>query len=206
MNGRGLFSFLLLVSACARVQSDAPDTAPGASAGAAGTPGAAGAAGTLTSGVGPIRTEGEPAALPMACDGAATSLELKLPCLVGKNLTGRDEPGWHVVECELVNQPAQTAVTFALPLVDLPHELNQPLPLPFDGIDAPPSGSGAEVGAERFVGTLSGVLTVSEVDPQGRAFVADLAGGRIDWNGNKGTSFQCTTLEGPFWAMPGNFL
>jgi hypothetical protein len=58
---------------------------------------------------------------------------------------------------------------------------------------------------QRFVGTLSGVVTFTQVDLDGRAFVATLEQGKIDWTGDSGGFYTCS-IDGPLWAIAGGFL
>lgn len=168
---------------------------------------AAGGAEASPSGVGPIDANGQPGALPMTCEGRAESLAFKLPCLIGQNLTGQlDQPGYHVVECELAGMPNQTAVSFIVPLKQLPELLNQPVNIPFDGVPGPPPSLGVALDAEHFVGALSGIVTFTQVDVDGRAFVAHLEQGHVAWTGDQGSTFACSTNDGPLWAVAGSFL
>lgn len=196
-----LIGFALLTG-CGRTSHDADVPAQNSSAGAA-----AGGSDASPPGLGPIDASGEPAALPMTCEGRAESLAFKLPCLIGQNLTGNtDEPGYHVVECELAGEPNQTAVSFTIPLKQLPELLNQPVSIPFDGLPASPPSSGVELDGVRFAGSLSGVVTFTQVDVDGRAFVANLERGHVMWIGDQGTSFGCSTIDGPFWAVGAWFI
>jgi hypothetical protein len=196
------WSALALLSSCGRTGHNGDSPAGDNSAGAA-----AGGTDSSPPGVGPIDASGQPEALPMTCEGRAQSLAFKLPCLVGQNLSGQlDEPGYHVVECELAGMPDQTAVSFIVPLKQLPELLNQPVSIPFDGIPGPPPSSGVALDAEHFAGALSGVVTFSQVDVDGRAFVARLEQGHVVWSGDQGSKFACSTLDGPFWASAGSFI
>lgn len=193
----GFVSVLTLLIGCGRTAKDSGAISPDGSGGA----------GTSTPGLGPIDATEQPATLDMQCDQRGRALAFKLPCLVGMNLNGNpDEPGLHIVECELANEPGQIAVTFTLPLKNLPLLMEQPLSLPFDGVVTPPPAPGVDLDAERFVGTLSGVITFSQVDVDGRAFVAALEQGRVAWSGSKGSSFDCSTIDGPIWGIAGSFL
>ena len=193
---------LALLSGCGRTGHSGDSPAGDNAAGAA----AAGAE-SSPSGIGPIDASGQPDALPMTCEGRAESLAFKLPCLVGQNLSGQlDQPGYHVVECELAGMPDQTAVSFIVPLKQLPELLNQPVNIPFDGQPGPPPSSGVALDAEHFAGTLSGVVTFTQVDVDGRAFVGRLEQGHVVWSGDQGSKFACTTLDGPFWAVAGWFI
>lgn len=193
---------LVLFPGCGRTGHNGDLTVSDNSAGAA-----AGGAEAAPPGVGPIDADGQPDALPMNCEERTESLAFKLPCLLGQNLSGQsDQPGYHVVECELAGMPAQTAVSFIVPLERLPELLNQPVNIPFDGIPGPPPSLGVALDAEHFVGALSGIVTFTQVDVGGRAFVAHLEQGHVTWTGDQGTSFACSTLDGPFWAVAGSFL
>jgi hypothetical protein len=143
----------------------------------------------------------------MTCEGRAESLAFKLPCLVGTNLNGpSDQPGYHVVECELAGQPDHPAVSFILPLLQIPELLHEPLDIPFKGVPAPPAGFGVTLDGERFAGSLSGIVTFTQVDVDGRAFVAQLEQGHVTWSGDQGGGFACSTLDGPLWAIAGGFI
>jgi len=193
---------LALLLGCGRIGHNGDATAGDNSAGAA-----AGGAEASPSGVGPIDASGQPDALPMTCEGRAEPLAFKLPCLVGQNFSGPlDQPGYHVVECELAGMPDQTAVSFIVPLKQLPELLNQPVNIPFDGIPGPPPSLGVALDAEHFAGTLSGIVTFTQVDLDGRAFVAHLEQGRVVWSGDQGGNFACSTLDGAFWAVAGGFI
>lgn len=63
-----------------------------------------------------------------------------------------------------------------------------------------------QLGAEHFVGGLSGEITFEQVDVEGREFVAVLAKGTVAWSGNLGGGFECNVLEGRLWAVAGSFL
>jgi hypothetical protein len=171
-----------------------------------GTAGGSGAGGAAAQpGVGPIDAAAQPTELAMVCQGHE-ALSFKLPCLVGFNFGGQiDQPGFHETECQLIGKPDQTAVNFTLPLVQLPDLLNQPVQIPFRTVPVPPGG-GVKIGAERFHGSLSGVAIFTEVDLQGRGFVARLEQGHVGWTGDRGTSFECNTIDGPFWGAAGSFL
>ena len=193
---------LTLLSGCGRTGHNGNLTPGDNSTGAA-----ADGAEAWPAGVGPIDASGQPDALPMTCDGRAESLAFKLPCLVGQNFSGQlGQPGYHVVECELEGMPDQTAVSFIVPLKELPELLNQPVDLPFDSIPGPPPSLGVALGAEHFTGTLSGIVTFTQLDVDGRAFVAHLEQGRVVWSGDQGGNFACSTLDGVFWAVAGSFL
>ena len=157
-------------------------------------------------GVGPINASEQPSSLPMTCAGRE-ALAFKLPCLVGMNITGHtDEPGYHVVECQLAGQPDQTAVSFIISLPQLPALLNEPVSIPFANVPPAPPGLGVPLDGENFAGTLSGVATFTQVDVDGRAFVARLEQGHVTWNGSRGGNFACNTIDGTFWAVAGWFV
>lgn len=189
---------LVLLSGCGRTEHDdakVVDNVPQAGSPAAPPPG-----------VGPIDVAAQPADLPMACADREETLALELPCLVGSNLAGNPSAaGFHAVECKLAGDPSGVAIAFTLPLSTLPEHLGEPLLFPMDGASALPS-LGTIIGAERFAGTLTGVVTFTQVDLDSRAFVASLEDGKIDWAGDAGSSFSCSTLDGPLWAVAGNFL
>lgn len=189
---------LLLVSGCGRTAHDdakVVDNVP-----------QAGSPSTAPPGVGPIDVAAQPPDLPMACANHEETLALELPCLVGSNLGGNPNvAGFHAVECKLAGDPSGVAISFTLPLSEIPERLGQPLQFPFEGATPVPS-LGTMIGAERFAGTLSGVITFTQVDLESRAFVASLEDGKIDWAGDAGSSFSCSTLDGPLWAVAGNFL
>ncbi|WP_437739709.1 hypothetical protein WME73_29310 [Sorangium sp. So ce302] len=194
-----------LVAGCDGTTTLSPGEEEATNDGSSSASGGTGGGSAGTPGVGPIDEAALPTRLPMSCGGGRTSLSFALPCHVGLSLlSGEDEPGHHVVECELADFSG-TAVAFSLPLVELPRLLNQPVQLPFDAF-APPSGPGAMIDGERFVGTLEGTATVRQVDLKGRAFVADLQKGHVAWTGEQGSQFECNTIDGPLWAVAGNFL
>jgi hypothetical protein len=87
----------------------------------------------------------------------------------------------------------------------VPWRRDQPVNIPFDAISGP-TPSGVALDAERFAGTLSGVVTFSQVDVDGRAFVGRLEQGHVVWSGDQGTNFACSTLDGLFWAVAGSFI
>ncbi len=164
-------------------------------------------------GVGPIDASGQPTALVMACDGMTTAVSVKLPCLLGHNLSGTDAPGYHLLECQISGapdtiSPTDVAISMIVPLVNLPMMLGQPVSLPFEGIPPPPGpGSGQIAGypGEGFVGTLTGAAVFSQVDPVGRAFVGQIQQAHVTWSGDRGDSLSCSVVDGPFWAVPGGF-
>jgi hypothetical protein len=176
------------------------DRVPGAEAANAG-------AGGQGESVGPINSDGLPASMPMLCPNRAEALAFQLPCAVGLNLSGApDQPGFHVVECELAGMPSQVAVSFIVPLKELPNRLGKTVALPFDGAPPPPPGLGVQLGGQSFTGNLAGDITFEQVDLQGRAFVAHLERGMVNWSGALGGGFECSVVEGPLWAVAGSFL
>lgn len=204
---------LLLLSACGRTERNSVDVV-----GAIPQAGAPAAAPDDTdpidmdpinggpNGGGPIEVSAQPRVLQMECPGRQERLTLELPCFVGNNLAGDPTAaGTHAVECSLLGDPGGAAISFTLPLSALPAHLGEPLPFPMEGSTAIPS-RGTIVGAERFTGTLSGVITFTQVDLDSRAFVAGLEEGTIDWAGDAGSIFSCSTLDGPLWAVAGDFL
>jgi hypothetical protein len=44
------------------------------------------------------------------------------------------------------------------------------------------------------------------VDLDGRAFVAKLEQGQLQWGGDPQADFNCSAMDGPLWAVAGNFL
>lgn len=189
---------LVLLSGCGRTEHDdakVVDNVPQAGSPAAPPPG-----------VGPIDVAAQPPQLSLACAAREETLALELPCLVGSNLAGNPSAaGFHAVECKLAGDPSGVAIAFTLPLSAIPEHLGEPLEFPFDGATPVPS-LGTIIGAERFAGSLSGVLTFTQVDLDSRAFVASLENGKVDWAGDSGSSFRCSALDGPLWAVAGNFL
>lgn len=158
---------------------------------------------TQVEGLGPFDEAAQPTRLQLACGSERPALNLALPCHVGLNLNGKDEPGYHVVECNLADTSG-TAVSFVLPLVELPSHLREPMQLPL--AFAPPTGTGASIGDEHFVGELRGTVTFSRLDLPGRAFVADLHGAHVDWSGDQGTEFECGMAHGTIWGVARQFL
>ncbi|WP_437590339.1 hypothetical protein [Sorangium sp. So ce1000] len=194
-----------LVAGCDGTTTLSPGEEEATDDGSSSASGGTGGGSAGTPGVGPIDEAALPTRLPMSCSGERRSLSLALPCHVGLSLiNGEDEPGYHVVECELADFLG-TAVAFFLPLVELPQLLNQPVQLPFSTFSLP-SAPGARIDDERFAGTLEGTATVRQVDLNGRAFIADLQNGHVAWTGDQGSQFECTTIDGPLWAVAGNFL
>ena len=200
---------VVLVCACGRTEHNDAAVAGGVpQAGATShTPSQAGAASdTPSSDVGPIDADGQPERLAV-CAGRSDALALQLPCSVGLNIAGPlDQPGQHVVECELLGTVEADAISFVLPLADVPELLNEPVPLPFDGTLSAPVGPGAGGGDQHVVGTLSGLFTFTQVDIADRAFVATLEHGVLDWSGDTQGFYTCTTIDGPLWAIAGDFL
>ncbi len=166
-------------------------------------------------GVGPFDASGLPTALVMTCDGAAPTVSLALPCLLGQNLANPATPaGLNVLECQLAESPDAPlgVLSFIIPLASLPAMLNQPVIVPFANVEAPPpstSGDGGLIAAypgEHFSASLNGTAVFTAVDPDGRAFVAQLQQATFVWTGDRGDQFSCTVSNGPFWAAPGGFL
>lgn len=189
---------LCMLFGCGRSRQDG---APGSAIANAG----AGAGGRAVS-IGPIDSDELSAVLPMVCPDRSESISLEVPCAVGQNFVGaQDEPGYHVVECQLSGKPGEVAVSFILPLKTLPTWLDEPVSLPFPNVPAPPSGLGVQLGDDLYVGSLSGEITFEQVDVQGRAFVGLLERGSVDWSGSLGGSFECSVLEGRLWAVAGSF-
>jgi hypothetical protein len=186
---------LVMLAGCGNTASNPPAEAD-ANGGAGGQ--------SNVEGLGPIDEASEPTSLHLACGVERPALNLALPCRVGLNLNGKDEPGYHVVECTLADTPG-TAVSFTLPLVELPQHLNEPMQLPF-ALPPPPSVPGATLGDEHFVGELKGTITFSQLDLPGRAFVGDLHGAHFAWSGDKGTQFECGMAHGTIWGVAGQFL
>ncbi len=188
---------LCMLFGCGRTRQDG---APGSAIANAG-------AGGRAVGIGPIDSADLSAVLPMVCPNRSESMSFEVPCAVGQNFAGApDKPGYHVVECQLSGKPGQVAVSFILPLKDLPTWLDEPISLPFPDVPPPPPGSGVQLGDDRYVGSLSGEITFEQVDVQGRAFVALLERSSVDWSGSLGGSFECSVLEGRLWAVAGSFL
>lgn len=192
----GLFALSVLVG-CGRTSQDRVPGGESAKAGAGGQ----------GESVGPINSDGLPASMPMLCPDRAEALAFRLPCAMGLNLSGApDQPGFHVVECELEGIPSQVAVSFFMPLIEMPKWLGKTVALPFDGTPPPPPALGVQLGGQSFAGNLTGAMTVEQVDLEGRAFVAHLERGTVDWNGALGGGFECSVVEGPLWAVAGSFL
>lgn len=99
----------------------------------------------------------------------------------------------------------QVAASFIVPLNELPETPGKAVALPF-GNAQPPPGLGVRLAGESFTGSLTGDITFEQVDLQGRAFVAQLERGMVDWSGARGGGFECSVLEGPLWAVAGSFL
>jgi hypothetical protein len=157
--------------------------------------------------VDPIDVSGQPTALPMTCEDGHEVLSFKLPCAVGASLTGQGgATQLNVVECELVGYPDHAAISFIVPLGRLPELLNEPRNIPFEDIPPTPPALGVALGDEHFVGTLSGVVTFTQVDVDRRTFLASLEQGHVVWNGDHGSGFACNTVNGAFWAIAGDFL
>jgi hypothetical protein len=165
-------------------------------------------------GVGPFDASDLAAALVMTCDGAAPTVSLTLPCLLGLNLDLTATPaGYNVLACQLAQSPDAPlgVLSLIVPLVNLPAMLNEPVILPFANVPGPPpspTGDGGLIAAypgEHFSATLSGTAVFSAVDPDGRAFVAHLQQATFVWTGDRGDQFSCTVSNGPFWAAPGGF-
>ncbi len=166
-------------------------------------------------GVGPFDASDLPTALSMTCDGAAPTVSLRLPCLLGENLLDPATPaGYNVLECQLAQSPDAPlgVLSFVVPLANLPAMLDEPVILPFANVPAPPaspSGDGGIIAAypgEHFSASLNGTAVFSAVDPDGRAFVAQLEQATFVWTGDRGDQFSCAVSSVPFWAAPGGFL
>lgn len=143
----------------------------------------------------------------MLCPDREEALAFQLPCSVGQNLAGAaDQPGYHVVQCALAGMPSEVAVSFIIPLKDLPMWLGKTVALPFADVPPPPPGLDVQLGDERFAATLTGEITFEQVDVQGRAFVARLERGVVAWSGALGDKFECTVPPTPLWAVAGLFL
>jgi len=177
--------------------------------------GTAADAADVSPGVGPFDASDLPASLVMTCDGVAPTVSLTLPCLLGLNLDGTATPaGYNVLECQLAQSPDAPlgVLSLIVPLANLPAMLNDPVIVPFANVPAPPpslTGSGGLIAAypgEHFSASLSGTAVFSAVDPNGRAFVAQLQQATFVWTGDRGDQFSCTVSNGPFWAAPGGFL
>jgi hypothetical protein len=170
----------------------------GASSGIAGTP----SAGVPSSGApstaevmdtGPLDTTGLPTAFPpLVCDGPLGSLQLVLPCKVGMG-------GVSVVECYDVS--GRTALTFVLILSQAAASLGQPMPVLGNA-----SYAKLDVGGTRYTSAFHGSLTFSQVDFQGRGFVATLTDGHIVWTSAGQPDVDCQLPPMPLWAVGGNFI
>jgi hypothetical protein len=186
-------AFVLLALGCGGRAENQVSASAGGSDAASGSPGiavagssAAGAAsvvvvseGGAAPGVGPIDATGLPAELPMACPGTTFSPQLALPCKVGGPLGGDN-----VLEC--YDLAGKTALSVLIPFGTLANMLNRPVQLAsFPPV--PPPGSGG----------LTGTVVFTQVDPVGRAFVAQLIGGKLG---------DCTIPATPFWAVAGDFI
>jgi hypothetical protein len=129
-------------------------------------------------GVGPIDATGLPTQLPIDCPAMITPPQLALPCKVGGTIVGAN-----VLEC--YDLAGNTAISVLIPLGNLATMLNRPVQLA-SFPPAPPAGSGG----------LTGTAVFTQVDPVGRAFVAQLIGGKLG---------DCTIPATPFWAVAGGF-
>ena len=204
----GLAPLLVLALVCGCGRTEHNDAAMAAGAPQAGAPqaGAAGDDPSPSSGVGPIDASGQPDAL-VVCPARSEPLTIQLPCSVGQNLAGPvDQPGQHVVECKLRGTLGADAVFFMLPLAEVPNLLDQPVRLPLEPALVAPTEPDAPSGDLHLVGTLAGLITFTQVDLDGRAFVATLEQGQLEWGGDPDGDFNCPTLDGPLWAVAGNFL
>jgi hypothetical protein len=168
------------------------------------------------SGTGPIDASGQPAALAMNCPAAMGLVALALPCHLGEPLSGASG-GASVLVCATYASDAPSgcrsaegtgAISFLVSLLRLAAQLNQPLALPSDEFSALPQPGSCELPGypgETFTASLSGTVVVSQVDPEGRAFVGQLAQATVAWTGDRGDAFSCDVADGPFWAVAGNF-
>lgn len=195
-----------LLAACggqstrARADGSAGDASglAGASSGGAssGTAGAlsAGAPNTVeVMGTGPLETAGLPTAFPpLLCDGPLSSLQLALPCKVGQG-------GVSFVECYDVS--GRTAFAFMLTLRDAAASLGQTVP-----VMGYANYAKLEVAGTVYTGTLHGSLIFSQVDAQGRGFVAQLTGGHIVWTSAGQPDVDCELAPTPLWATGGDFI
>lgn len=168
--------------------SNAGASSPAAGAGSAGAPNTAEVMGT-----GPLDTAGLPTAFPpLVCDGPLGSLQLALPCKVGQG-------GVSFVECYDVS--GRTAFAFMLTLQSAAASLGQPVP-----IMSYPNYAKLEVGGTHYSGTLRGTLVFSQVDAQGRGFVAQLEDAHILWTSAGQPDVDCELATTPLWATGGDFI
>ncbi|MEO7034034.1 MAG: hypothetical protein ABI548_09130 [Polyangiaceae bacterium] len=186
----------------------------GGCGGVAALPGTSGATSTepqdaapgAAAGAGSIDTSAQPVELAMTCPAAAGSVSLSLPCAIGGG-------GLDVTECELSgaqdNATRLPPISFIVPLGALAKQLNMPLQIPFNNVPAPPLGGYGSLAAypgEHFSGSLEGTAIFSQVDVASRAFVGRLQQAHFHWVGDQGHSFSCDVVDGPFWALAGNFI
>jgi hypothetical protein len=197
----GLLRLLLVVviCACGRTEhNDAPI--------AVGIPQAGAPFDAPSSGASAIDTSGQPNEL-VACPERSDPFAIQLPCLVGRNIDGPvDQPGHHVVDCKMVGPLGTDAIFFMLPLAEVPGLLNEPVQLPLEPTVFPPAGRDVASGDQPLVATLTGLITFTQVDIDGRAFVARLEQGQIQWGGDPEADFNCSTMDGPLWAIAGDSL
>jgi hypothetical protein len=145
------------------------------------------------------------AALPLRCS-EGRALSLRLPCKIGLNLVGAAaDAGYHVTECQLQQTGDIPAVSFMLPLVELPALLHRPVTLPFDALSPPPAPE-VRLDGHRYIGALSADATFGYVDLENRAFIASLEEASIEWLSNDGPRIECVAEGSSFWAIAGTFL
>jgi hypothetical protein len=163
--------------------------------------------GSTAATVGPVDLTKAPAALEMTCGGGVGAVQLELPCLVGYDLTAAGEmvPGIHATECRLARAGQPLAWSFMLPLAQVAHAPSEPLHMPGSAPTVTIGMNPVALGAE--LATLSGVtgdLSFSRVDPDGRAFAGNLDA-TFTWKTATGASIDCS-VTGPLWGAPGDFL
>lgn len=147
-----------------------------------------------------------PPTLELRCGGAAGVLPLKMPCLVGMNIVGSGQPvGLHETECRIAGADEPIVWSFLLPLGALAQNPALVLHLPGD-LPTTLIGSGSIDlnGEQAHVSGVTGTLSFSRVDPQGRAFEGAFRG-RIVWKGATSGAETACDVDGPFWGAPGDF-
>lgn len=157
--------------------------------------------------VGPVDLTLAPASVAMTCDGAAGTVTLVQPCLVGMDLRAAGEmvPGIHAVECRLADGAHPLAWSFLLPMAMVAHDPGHVLQIPGESPTVPNLADSITLGSvQAKLTTVTGGVTFSRVDPVGRAFAATIDAKAV-WKPTSGPDITCD-LRGPLWGAPGDFL
>jgi hypothetical protein len=163
---------------------------------------------TATAAIGPVDLTQAPAEIATTCDHGVGTITFVNPCLVGHNLGGGSDVGFHVVECSLTTSqdPHAWAWSFMLPLVEVAKTPDRPLMFPGDLPPLPASNDPEVVGGRAaHLSSVTGAVTFSRVDPTARAFIGRLKATMTWKDDSSGATFSCDA-DAPFWGAPGGFL